>query len=214
MRFDQHLISSAILAVCLYPRQPISAALFIAGGVLIDLDHLALYISRTGDWSVSGALHYNRYRNRLPQRGDNRPRYGSLRSWLHQPLLVVPALWAFAQHHRWMRPLAAGVTLHLFLDHLAMPAIWAAYLHAGGRCVRCGSKQRVEVYRRQIQHRQGWHWVALCRRCANDRRAFTDVFDSDAEGNTWWSTTACRSSSRTAPTPLTDMGTSHRSAAT
>ncbi|MBO9319250.1 MAG: hypothetical protein J7460_09515, partial [Chloroflexus sp.] len=166
------------------------------------------------DWSVSGALHYNRYRNRLPQRGDNRPRYGSLRSWLHQPLLVVPALWAFAQHHRWMRPLAAGVTLHLFLDHLAMPAIWVAYLHAGGRCVRCGSKQRVEVYRRQIQHRQGWQWVALCRRCANDRQAFTDALDSDADGITWCGTTACRSSSRTAPTPLTDMGTSHRSAAT
>ncbi|MGQ9613073.1 MAG: hypothetical protein ACUVSL_08430 [Chloroflexus sp.] len=166
MNLQEHLITSTLLAVSLYPRQPLAAALVIAGGVLVDLDHLALYISRTGDWSISGALHYNRYRHRFPQPGDSRPRYGSLRSRLHHPLIVLPPLWALAQRLPWVRPLAAGVTLHLLLDHIALPFVWNVYLRAGGRCVRCGSRRKVSVYLRPNGQHQQWQWTVLCQRCA------------------------------------------------
>lgn len=174
MNLREHLIYSTLLAASLYPRQPVAAALLIAGGVLIDLDHLALYACRTGDWSVSGALLYNRYRNRFPRRGDNRPRYGSLRSWLHQPLVVLPPLWMLVQRYRWLYPLAIGVTFHLLLDHLPLPLIWAAHLRSGGRCARCGSRERIKVYRRPRIPDQRMHWIALCRRCADSRVWYTD----------------------------------------
>ncbi|WP_298820427.1 hypothetical protein [Chloroflexus sp.] len=173
MNLREHLITSTLLAAGLYLRRPQAAALLITGGVLIDLDHLILYACRTGDWSISGALSYNRYRNRLPWRGDNRPRYGSLRSWLHQPLLVLPPLWTLTQRWPRLRPFAIGVTLHLLLDHVSLPFIWAAYLRSRGRCSHCGSHQHVEVYRRprRDDHRLGW--IALCRRCSDLRVWYT-----------------------------------------
>ncbi len=174
MNLREHLLYSSVLAASLYARQPVAAALLIAGGVLIDLDHLALYVCRTGDWSISGALLYNRYRNQFIRHHDNRPRYGSLRSWLHQPLFVLPPLWRLAQRYPWFRPFAIGVAFHLLLDHLPLPLIWAAYWRAGGRCARCGNRQQIEVYRRPRFPDQRMQWVALCRQCANKRMWYTD----------------------------------------
>lgn len=174
MNLREHLVYSSVLAASLYPRQPVAAALLIAGGVLIDLDHLALYVCRTGDWSISGALVYNRYRNRLPRHGDNRPRYGSLRSWLHRPLLVLPPLWMLAQRYPWLRPFALGITFHLLLDHLPLPLIWAAYLRSGGQCGHCGSRQSLDIYRRPRAHDCRMHWIVLCRQCATKRMWYTD----------------------------------------
>ncbi len=174
MNLREHLLWSTLLAVSLYPRHPFAAASLIAGGVLIDLDHLVLYISRTGDWSISGALHYNRYRNLFPNRHDNRPRYGSLRSWLHQPLLVLPPLWMLAYRRVWLRPLVIGITLHLALDHLPLPFIWTVYWRSGGRCTRCGTANHVEVYRRPCPSSRRMRWIVLCRRCANKRLWYTE----------------------------------------
>ncbi len=173
MNLREHLFASTVLAVSMYPRHPLAAALLIVGGVVIDLDHLVLYICRTGDWSISGALHYNRYRNRLPWPGDNRPRYGSLRSWLHQPLLALPPLWALVRRWPQLRPFAIGVTFHLILDHIPLPFIWLAYLRSGGHCSNCGSSQRIAVYRRPRRHDGRMAWIALCQRCAEKRLWYT-----------------------------------------
>jgi hypothetical protein len=117
-------------------------------GTLLDLDHLLLYGARTGDWSIPGALHYDRYRHRHPRPGDTRPRYGSLRSWLHQPLLVLPPLWALARRRAALRPLALGLSLHLLLDQYDLPVRVLVWARAGGRCEGCGRRgRRLSVHR-------------------------------------------------------------------
>ncbi|PDV99797.1 hypothetical protein [Candidatus Chloroploca asiatica] len=116
MRFRTHLITSLLLGAVCYPRQPVQFASVVVGGTLIDLDHLVIYALRTGDWSIVGALRYDRYRHLPLQPGDHRPRYGFLRSWLHRPLLSLPLCWGLAWRYPALRPVALGVTLHLILD--------------------------------------------------------------------------------------------------
>ena len=70
MRFPTHLLSSLAVGLAVYPRQPLRLAALVAAGTLVDLDHLLLYSLHTGDWSVVGALRYDRYRNRRIKLGD------------------------------------------------------------------------------------------------------------------------------------------------
>lgn len=121
MRFRTHLLTSLAAGLALYPRRPAHAAALVLAGTLIDLDHLLLYALRTGDWSAVGALRYNRYRHYWRQAGDTRPRYGPLRSWLHEPWLVLPPLWSCAATYPALRPVALGLSLHMLLDHSYLP---------------------------------------------------------------------------------------------
>lgn len=138
MQFKSHLAASAALALALYPRRPLSAAALVGAGTLIDLDHLLLYALQTGDWTVSGALRYDRYRHRAPVRGDSRPRYGPLRSLLHEPLLLLPTAWLLARRHPALRPAALGLSLHLLLDYVYWPRDALLRRRARGRCQVCG----------------------------------------------------------------------------
>ena len=74
MRLGTHLWTSALAGLVCYPRSPGRAALVLAGGVLIDVDHILLYMLQTGDYSLVGALVYDRYRNHPLRPGDTRPR--------------------------------------------------------------------------------------------------------------------------------------------
>lgn len=116
MQLHTHLWTSALAALVFYPRQPHYAATLVLSGVFIDLDHLIVYSLRTGDWSITGAVCYDRYRNQRIIPGDTRPRYGVLRSFLHQPLVLLPPVWILAQSQPPLRPAAIGLTLHLVLD--------------------------------------------------------------------------------------------------
>ncbi|RRR65379.1 MAG: hypothetical protein EI684_23355 [Candidatus Viridilinea halotolerans] len=116
MRLRSHLLLSAALGFTLYPRQPGQVLLVVAAGTLVDVDHLILYGLRSGDWSIVGAWRYDCYRHGLIPPGDHRPRYGSLRSWLHQPLLTLPLLGLLVRRWPGLRPVAYGVALHLLLD--------------------------------------------------------------------------------------------------
>lgn len=147
MRPTTHLATSVLLALAVYPRRPREAALLVAAGVLIDVDHLVMYGLNTGDWSVSGALVYNRYRSRALLPGDARPRYGTLRSWIHRPLLMAPLLGWLALRCAPLRPALYGILAHLLLDHIAAPREWLAWWRAGRRCIRCGRRQRLVVVR-------------------------------------------------------------------
>lgn len=163
MRFRTHLLSSLAVGLALYPLRPARLAALVAAGTLIDLDHLWLYSLRTGDWSPVGALRYNRYRHRRARAGDNRPRYGPLRSWLHLPLLVLPPCWAAAGAHPALRPLAVGLTLHLLLDYAHWPAYQGALLRARGVCPSCrrGGGRLYLIFSDETGSYQ-----ALCRACA------------------------------------------------
>ncbi|HMQ29589.1 MAG TPA: hypothetical protein PKD53_02630 [Chloroflexaceae bacterium] len=163
MRFRTHLLSSLAAGLALYPRRPARLAALVAAGTLIDVDHLALYIMRTGDWSVVGALRYDRYRHRGMGAGDSRPRYGSLRSWLHKPLLALPLCWAAARSPR-LWPLALGLALHLLLDYADWPAHHGERRRSGGRCRACGRGGRVTVQR--SGRRGAYSYRALCWPCA------------------------------------------------
>lgn len=164
MRFRAHLISALAAGLALYPSQPGRQAALVAAGTLVDLDHLLLYMFRTGDWSVSGAICYDRYRNRWAVAGDSRPRYGPLRSWLHRPLLVLPLLWPLAARRPALRPVALGVSLHLLLDHYQWPVHYATLRRANGVCGACGRADgRLRVARLGRRGEHGY-W-ALCRAC-------------------------------------------------
>lgn len=165
MRFRTHLAAAAALGLALYPREPHKAATVAAAGTLLDLDHLLLYVLRTGDWSVVGALRYDRYRHERGEAGDTRPRYGPLRSWLHEPLLLLPPIWIAAATRPALRPLALGLSLHLLLDQYDAPLRAVEALAAAGRCRACGGRGlRLSTHRfgprGRRQHR------ALCGACA------------------------------------------------
>lgn len=164
MRFRSHLLASALTGLALYPRSPRRALALVLAGTLIDVDHLALYVLQTGDWSLSGALHYDRYRHRPGGEGDNRPRYGSLRSPLHEPLLLLPLIWGLASEQAALRPVAYGLSLHLLLDYIEWPRFYLAFLRSGRRCEECGSNRRkLTVYRWREDNRPTYH--TLCRPC-------------------------------------------------
>jgi hypothetical protein len=163
MRFRTHLLTSVLAGVALYPRRPARLAALVAAGTLVDLDHLLLYWLQTGDWSVVGALRYDRYRHRGAGAGDTRPRYGSLRSWLHEAWLVLPPLWLGAAAHPALRPAAVGLSLHLLLDHYDLPWRYAARRRAGGLCQGCGRRGRLNVHR--FGRRGARRYKALCRAC-------------------------------------------------
>lgn len=137
MRLHTHLWSSALLSLTIYPGQPGKATLMTLAGVLVDLDHLALYMVRSDDWSIVGALCYNRYRHQRRVPGDTRPRYGPLRSWIHEPVLTLPLLWWLAYRYRALQPVALGVTLHLVLDGIDFRRYrstrWQASIHPRNR---------------------------------------------------------------------------------
>jgi hypothetical protein len=148
----------------LYPRSPLRAAAVLLSGTLIDVDHFVLYAFQTGDWSMTGAIIYNRYRHKIGILGDTRPRYRSLRSWLHNPLLLLPPLWAGAARRPSLRPIALGLTLHLLLDYIWWPRYTLAFWRAGRRCERCGRSNR----RLMVHWNQAWghpKMRTLCHPC-------------------------------------------------
>jgi hypothetical protein len=164
MRFRTHALTSAIAGAALYPRSPLRAAALLLGGTLLDVDHFVLYALQTGDWSVTGALGYNRYRHDPSKAGDSRPRYGTLRSWLHNPLLLLPPVWALAARRPLMRPVAIGLSLHLLLDYIWWPRYTLAFQRAGRRCEACGRSDR----KLTVHWRRDWgepELRTLCRPC-------------------------------------------------
>ncbi|MFV9507552.1 MAG: hypothetical protein AB4911_23630 [Oscillochloridaceae bacterium umkhey_bin13] len=164
MRPRDHLLISTVAGLALYGWRPRPLLALIAAGTLVDVDHLLRYVFVTGDWSVVGALRYERYRHQRWRQGDTRPRYGSMRSALHRPWLMVPALWMGATRYPWLQPLAYGLSLHLLLDHLDGPWRIAARLRARGRCEGCGRHDRpLQIHRLPRQGRPGFH--AICKVC-------------------------------------------------
>jgi hypothetical protein len=139
----------------------------VLAGTLIDVDHFVLYALQTGDWSLSGALRYNRYRHYPLVAGDTRPRYGSLRSWLHHPLILAPlylSAWVLPQ----LRPVALALSLHLALDHSDLPLRRRIRHAANGRCHDCGrDDQPVNIYYFYLPERvyQAGEHLPLCRNC-------------------------------------------------
>lgn len=164
MRFRTHLLTSLAAGLLLYPRRPGRAAGLVAAGTLIDVDHLLLYALQTGDWSLVGALRYDRYRHRGAGRGDTRPRYGPLRSWLHEPLLTLPAVWSLAARYPVLYPLALGLSLHLLLDHTDYFWRVLALLRAGGVCQGCGRKGR-RLWVHRVRRRGPQRYRVLCHSC-------------------------------------------------
>jgi hypothetical protein len=166
MRFRAHLVSSALLGLALYPREPLKLLAVTLAGTLIDVDHLLLYALQTGDWSVTGALRYDRYRHRGQGVGDTRPRYGSLRSWLHEPWLLLPPLWVWAARHPALLPVAAGLSLHLLMDQYDAPLRLLARARTGGRCRLCGRRAPLSIHR--FGQRGERRYIALCRACTEE----------------------------------------------
>jgi 5-methylcytosine-specific restriction endonuclease McrA len=184
MHFRTHLWTSALAAAICYRRSPGRAAALVAAGTLIDIDHLALYALRTGDRSLVGALVYDQYRNHPRRRGDNRPRYGSLRSWLHEPALIPPLLLAAALLP-WLRPVALGLALHQALDHTSIITRMRVAARAGGRCELCGATDRPLAHHPIVHPFDGGrgmqNLVALCEPCRRRARDSYPVYPPVAE---------------------------------
>jgi hypothetical protein len=172
MRLRAHILTSGLLGAALYWRSPRKAALLLAGGVLLDADHYLLYGLRSGDWSVRGALRYDRWRNQSIAPGDRRRRYGSLRSVAHSVRFTLPLVWLLSWHWPALRPLSIGVTLHLALDISPLRLDWRVWRRAGGRCERCGRQGlKLSVHYVVPPRRGGSCWAlenraAWCYDCA------------------------------------------------
>ena len=176
MRFHEHLAAGALLALIRHRRDRAAALTCIAGAVLLDLDHYVLYAWRSGDWSPLGAWRYDRYRNHPPQPGDTRPRFGSLRSWLHRPWLAVPLWLLLAAGVPRARPFVAGMLLHLLLDTHWPQFDRAAWRRAAGRCEYCGSAHfERDVYAIGSSRAV---WCADCARAVVSRRRRSDLMAS------------------------------------
>jgi hypothetical protein len=169
MRFHTHLWTSALAGMLLYRARPRRALALTLAGILIDVDHYLLYAHKSGDWTPWGALHYNTYRHKPGGQRDPRPRYGSLRSVLHHPLLGL-TLGLAALRIRRLRPLALGVALHLALDWWHLPLHWLRFRRAGWRCELCDSSHKLRLH--LIVHRfeggrdEPGNVAVLCARCA------------------------------------------------
>lgn len=173
MQFRSHLAIAAAVGLAVYPRSLRRVALTILGGVLIDFDHFFLYALRSGDWSLAGALRYDRRRHMRIRPGDTRPRYGSLRSVVHRPWLSLPVVWLLAWAWPALRPLALGLSVHLALDTHLPHYDRQAWRRAHGRCERCNLPGlELEVYWVVPPHRGGDRfatsnhavWCAACAR--------------------------------------------------
>lgn len=181
MRFRTHLLTSALAGIALYPRAPRRAALVALGGVLLDIDHYLLYALRTGNWSLIGALRYDRWRSQPARAGDTRPRYGSLRSIFHIARITIPLAWLLSLRWPALRPLAAGVTLHLAMDApLTLRFDRRVWRRARGRCERCRvGGLELGVYYRLSPARGGARWAldnraVWCRECARVMRKWNE----------------------------------------
>jgi hypothetical protein len=176
MRLRTHLLASALAGIALYPRSPRRATLLALAGVAVDLDHYLLYALRSGDWSPLGALRYDRRRGHPIRAGDTRPRYGSLRSVVHHAALTIPLAWLIAYRRPALRPLAAGVTLHLVMDLSPLRFDWRVWRRAQGHCERCGiGGLDLGVYYIRPPDRGGARWslenrAAWCQTCAREAR--------------------------------------------
>jgi hypothetical protein len=176
MRLRTHLLASALAGIAIYPRAPWRAALVAVAGVAVDLDHYLLYALRSGDWSLIGATRYDRRRNRPIRPGDTRPHYGSLRSIVHHTPLTIPLVWLLARRCAVLRPLAAGVTLHLLLDTSPLRFDWRVWRRARGHCECCGvGGLEMGVYYIRSPERGGARWAldnraAWCTTCSREMR--------------------------------------------
>lgn len=174
MRLRTHLLASALLGIALYPRAPRRALLLTLAGVAVDLDHYALYALRSGDWSLAGALRYDRRRSKPIRPGDTRPRYGALRSIAHRATLTLPLVGLLARRWPALRPAAIGIALHLALDAPLLHLDWRVWRRARGHCERCGvGGLRLGIYYRRKPSRGGARWaldnrVAWCNTCARE----------------------------------------------
>jgi hypothetical protein len=172
MRLRTHILTSGLLGAALYWRSPCKAALLLAGGVLLDVDHYLLYGLRSGDWSLRGALRYDRWRNQPIAPGDTRRRYGSLRSIAHSVRFTLPLIWLLSWRWPALRPLSIGVTLHLTLDTSPLRLDWRVWRRAGGRCERCGRQGiKLSVHYVVPPRKGGSRWAlenraAWCYDCA------------------------------------------------
>jgi hypothetical protein len=174
MRLRTHLLVSALAGIAIYPRAPRRAALLTFAGVAVDLDHYLLYALRSGDWNLLGAVRYDRRRGRPIRPGDTRPRYGSLRSVAHRAALTIPLAWLLAGCWPALRPLAAGLTLHLAMDMSPLNFDWRVWRRARGHCERCGvGGLELAVHYVRPPERGGSRWAldnraAWCSPCARE----------------------------------------------
>jgi hypothetical protein len=174
VQFRSHLIAAATVGALIYRRKPWRALAVAASGVLIDFDHLILYAMRSGDWSIWGALRYDKRRHSRIRPGDTRPRYGSLRSDLHRPWLTLPIIWLLALAWPILRPVAIGLTTHLALDIHLPHYDRRAWQRANRRCERCHLPGLdLEVFYLVPPHRGGKRFdstnhVVWCAACARE----------------------------------------------
>jgi hypothetical protein len=108
------------------------------------------------------------------RRGDTRPRYGSLRSIAHRAELTLPLVWLLALLVPALRPVAAGLTVHLALDLHPPNFDRRLRRRAAGRCERCGlAGVTLGAHYLRMPERGGDRWaldnrVMLCVECARE----------------------------------------------
>jgi hypothetical protein len=164
MRVRDHILLTTAGAAFAAPRLGRAAAGLWAGGVLLDVDHYLWFLVHHRDASFRAAVHFFE--------GAHPPQTPATRV-LHHPAIVVSVL-ALAACRRRLRPLAAGMSLHIGLDaqHEARMNRARAAALARDRfyCQTCGARApRLDTHlfrqRRLLPSYRPSNLISLCAPC-------------------------------------------------
>lgn len=169
MRVRDHIVLSAAGAALLRRWTRGGVAGLVAGGVLIDADHYAWYCLRHRRLNPVAAIRFFNAAH-PPQHDGTR--------LLHSPVALLAAAAAGLRWPR-LRPVAAGMGLHVALDALHEARMRRARATAlerdEYRCQACGSQTRIDAHLR----RQPWllpsysagDLISLCHGCHESAHA-------------------------------------------
>jgi hypothetical protein len=170
VRVRDHILFSTVGAALLAPRlglDALDAAGWLAGGVLVDVDHYVWFCLRHRHLSPGAAARFF---------NGPHPSQAAATRALHHPLAIAATL-ALATRRRGLRPLALGMSLHIGLDVHHEARMNRARAKALARdcfsCQACGRRapqvEGVDTH----QFRQPWllpdygarNLVSLCSPC-------------------------------------------------
>jgi hypothetical protein len=126
MNLSQHLMATGIVAAAIASTaHPEEIALFAAGSVLIDIDHLVFYYSRTGRCDISGMFRY--FRITVDENLERIPYLGICVFHTVEFVLGIAALAFFLPQFRF---LLYGILFHLLLDIICLIRLKIPFIRA------------------------------------------------------------------------------------
>lgn len=126
MNLKQHVAATGVVAATMIPYSSSTGILlFVAGGILIDVDHQIFYFVRTGRLDISGMFRY--FREVVDQNLASIPYLGICIFHTVDFLLTIALCSLFFPP---LRYLLAGLVFHLLLDIVDMTRLKIPFIRS------------------------------------------------------------------------------------